>query len=179
MAKRYVGDEKDLRVRKSKKAIKTAALQLMQDDPDKTPSVKSVIEKAEVNKSTFYYHFESVQDLLDQMEGELFEKTAEGFMASVSLAQDKPEEFLAKFAEFAYAPESTALRGKSSTKASLLHSVISQMDDQVKAGVDAAVLEVLLIGLWGFSRRVDKDGFANATPSLSRLVQEGLKAPKT
>lgn len=181
MTKRYVGNENDLRVRKTKRAIREATIRLMQEHPESTPTVKAITEAAEINKSTFYYHFETVQELLSLLEQELFERAMQESLANIRLAFNEPRAFLSKFADFAYAPSCVVLRGNTPLKTSLFNSLLDQATDQAESGESAfagtanrAALEVLLIGLWGLSRRVGEEEFRESIPALARFMREGL-----
>lgn len=48
----------------TKKAIKESFIKLLNDKPMDKITVKDIIEDCEINRSTFYYHFENVYDCL-------------------------------------------------------------------------------------------------------------------
>ena len=68
----------DRRQRKTRKAIYDAFEALMRDAHYGTVTVAQIIERADVGRSTFYAHFETKDDLLDQMCREMFDHIFEG-----------------------------------------------------------------------------------------------------
>ncbi|WP_455501366.1 TetR/AcrR family transcriptional regulator [Gemmiger sp.] len=60
----------DLRVKKTKRAIRSAFYELIKEKPLEKITVKEIAERAEINKTTFYAHYETVYDLVDQLEQE-------------------------------------------------------------------------------------------------------------
>ncbi len=61
----------DRRVKYTKAALEEALLDLMAEKPIEKISVKELCEKADVNRSTFYAHYGSPQELLDSITGAL------------------------------------------------------------------------------------------------------------
>ena len=45
-----------------------AAIDLVSENPNKFPSIMEICDKAYMNKSTFYYHFKSIEDLFSSIE---------------------------------------------------------------------------------------------------------------
>ena len=68
----------DRRQRKTRKAIYDAFEALMRDAHYGTVTVAQIIERADVGRSTFYAHFETKDDLLDQMCRDMFDHIFEG-----------------------------------------------------------------------------------------------------
>lgn len=64
----------DARVRYTKRALKDSLLRLMSDKPVKEITVKEVCDGAELNRATFYKHYQNCYDLLEQIENELIEE---------------------------------------------------------------------------------------------------------
>lgn len=64
----------DARVRYTKKVIKDALLNLLKEKPIHKITVKEICELAEINRATFYTHYQNSNHLLDQIEDELFEE---------------------------------------------------------------------------------------------------------
>lgn len=63
----------DLRVRKTKRNIINAFLQLRAKKPLEKISVKELSELAEINKATFYLHYKDIYDLSKSLENELID----------------------------------------------------------------------------------------------------------
>ena len=68
---------RDRRVRKTTNALKHALTVLMQKKSIKDITVKELTDIADVNRGTFYLHYEDVFDLLSQSEGDFFTKLRE------------------------------------------------------------------------------------------------------
>ena len=66
-------DEKpvDRRVRKTKRQLRLALMQLMSEKNVKDISVRELAAIADINRGTFYIHYKDVYDLLSQLEDEM------------------------------------------------------------------------------------------------------------
>lgn len=60
----------DLRIKKTKRAIRTAFYELIKEKPLEKITVTEIAARAEINKATFYAHYETIHDLVDQLEQE-------------------------------------------------------------------------------------------------------------
>ena len=67
----------DRRVRKTKKNILDALTHLMREKSVKDITVRELSELADINRGTFYTHYRDVFDLLDKVEGEMFDEFSE------------------------------------------------------------------------------------------------------
>ena len=78
----------DLRIKKTKRAIRSAFYELIKEKPLEKITVREIAERAEINKTTFYAHYETVYDLVDQLEQEAVAEvisqlnTAQGLLSS-------------------------------------------------------------------------------------------------
>lgn len=61
----------DLRVKKTRRAIRSAFYSLLMEKPFEKITVKDITERAEINKTTFYAHYDTIYDLVDQLEEEI------------------------------------------------------------------------------------------------------------
>lgn len=83
----------DLRIKKTKRAIRSAFYELIKEKPLEKITVREIAERAEINKTTFYAHYETVYDLVDQLEQEAVAEvisqlnTAQGLLSSPRLRQ--------------------------------------------------------------------------------------------
>lgn len=173
MGERFVGNTNDLRVRKTDRSIRQAALSIMQRSPGKIPTAKDIVSEAEINKSTFYYHYESSHALVEAMESELLEDALSQICTEGWLANGA-EAFLDRFAEFAYGPSRVLTDISPRMKPELLDAVMSKAGARPEREQNARVAEMLLLGLWGLSRRLDRSEFDDAIPSLASFVETGL-----
>lgn len=145
----------------------------MEENPGTMPSATSIIEAAEVNKSTFYYHYESVQDLISQINQDLFDTVMEDALANIDRLTCDPEQFLRDFCNFAYREPSGAFAGNAHLKTTTFDSLIASIDESAATGFDSRVVEVVLLGLWGYSRRVDRLAFERSIPALAAFIESG------
>ena len=63
----------DRRVRKTKRQLRQALMDLMSEKPSKSISVRELAERADINRGTFYIHYKDVSDLLQRLEDEMAE----------------------------------------------------------------------------------------------------------
>ena len=63
----------DLRVKKTRRSITKAFLELRAKKPIEKISVKELTEAAEINKATFYLHYKDIYDLSEELEKEIIE----------------------------------------------------------------------------------------------------------
>ena len=68
----------DRRQKKTRKGIYEAFEQLMIEEHYQEITVAQIIERADIGRSTFYAHFETKDNLLDQMCNEMFDHIFEG-----------------------------------------------------------------------------------------------------
>lgn len=83
----------DLRVKKTKRAIRSAFYELIKEKPLEKITVKEIAERAEINKTTFYAHYETVYDLVDQLEQEAVAEVISQINTAQSLLSD-PRSFV-------------------------------------------------------------------------------------
>lgn len=74
----------DARVRYTKRMIKSSFLKLLAKKPIKEITVKEICALAEINRATFYTHYQDAYHLLEEIEDELFEDIS----STVTLKQD-------------------------------------------------------------------------------------------
>ena len=63
----------DRRTRRTRQALYHGLIQLLEDKPVAEISVKELCQVCDLNRSTFYLHYASVQELLEAMEQEILE----------------------------------------------------------------------------------------------------------
>ena len=63
-------NRKDLRYMKTERAIRRAFHELLQEKDMRRITVRELVERAEINKTTFYSHYETLPDLIDVLEKE-------------------------------------------------------------------------------------------------------------
>lgn len=65
--------DSDKRVVRTKKAIKAALFRIMKEKDISSISISELTREANVNRRTFYTHYHSITDILDEIEGDLVE----------------------------------------------------------------------------------------------------------
>lgn len=63
--------KEDRRIRRTKKLLRQALAELMNEKEFKDITVKEITERADLNRGTFYFHYTDTYDLKDQIEDEL------------------------------------------------------------------------------------------------------------
>ncbi|MGN0680176.1 MAG: TetR/AcrR family transcriptional regulator [Oscillospiraceae bacterium] len=67
----------DKRVIRTKKAIKAALFKIMEEKDISSITISELTQKANVNRRTFYTHYRSITDILDEIEGDLVQALTE------------------------------------------------------------------------------------------------------
>lgn len=95
----------DRRVTRTKRMIRDAFTQLLEEKGFEEITVKDITEKADINRGTFYLHYESKYDLLEKSETEILEEMT-GILKKInpnliihSQSQNEPIPFLVKLFE--------------------------------------------------------------------------------
>lgn len=88
----------DLRVKRTKKSIINAFLQLCAKKPPERITVKELADLAEINKATFYLHYKDIYDLLEQLENDLFERVFDS-IAHPNSVLSEPRLFIRELVE--------------------------------------------------------------------------------
>jgi AcrR family transcriptional regulator len=70
----------DARVRYTRMVIRENLLKLLAEKPIKEITVKEICELAQINRATFYLHYQDPFDLLEQIEDELFNDISAAFL---------------------------------------------------------------------------------------------------
>ncbi|MFW3300274.1 TetR/AcrR family transcriptional regulator [Mammaliicoccus sciuri] len=89
----------DRRVRKSKRAIKQAFIELLKENNLDRITIQQISDLADVNRGTFYLNYEDKYALLDEMENEQIEKI-KGFVdiRKMDLSTKTSDRFIEDFA---------------------------------------------------------------------------------
>lgn len=69
-------DKEDRRVRYTKMALKESFIRLLTKKDISQITIKEICEKADINRATFYAHYNDQYDLLRKIENELFDNVA-------------------------------------------------------------------------------------------------------
>lgn len=88
----------DLRVKKTKRAIQTAFAALIMEKPVEKITVREISERAEINKSTFYAHYETLDALKEDMEQQATQMICCNVEAARQLLE-QPETFVKEMSQ--------------------------------------------------------------------------------
>ena len=83
----------DIRVKKTKRAIQKAFIDLLREKPIEKITVKEIAERAEINKTTFYSHYETLDALIAEMERQTVQLVCDNMRGAQQLL-DEPETFV-------------------------------------------------------------------------------------
>lgn len=83
----------DLRYIKTERAIRKAFHELLQEKDMKRITVRELVERAEINKTTFYCHYETLPDLIDTLEKEKINYIIDNLDEAYLLYED-PDRFI-------------------------------------------------------------------------------------
>lgn len=90
----------DRRCKRTKQAITSAMLALMQEKPVAAITVSELALRADINRKTFYKHYRDTAAVLDEIEGELIERIFSNFnRENVMLDIEDPYPFLRQIGE--------------------------------------------------------------------------------
>ncbi|MDN4526021.1 TetR/AcrR family transcriptional regulator [Fictibacillus fluitans] len=99
----------DRRIRRTKRMIRDALTELMEDKGFDAITVRDLTDKADINRGTFYLHYKDKFALLEQCEGEVLEELAQvqGHVKELQLAnfyehfhRGEPLPFIVKLFEY-------------------------------------------------------------------------------
>lgn len=74
----------DIRIKRTKKLLNDALFELLNEKPIEKITPTELCRKATINRNTFYSHYKSTTDLLDDIENELFKKVDDSINNSAS-----------------------------------------------------------------------------------------------
>ena len=83
----------DIRVKKTKRAIQKTFIDLLREKPIEKITVKEIAERAEINKTTFYSHYETLDALTAEMERQTVQLVCDNMRGAQQLL-DEPEAFV-------------------------------------------------------------------------------------
>ena len=82
----------DRRVKYTRMVIKDSLISLMKHKPITKITIKAICEKADVNRSTFYAHFNDQFDLLQQIQNEILQEIG-AMLTNFNYKENKSEAF--------------------------------------------------------------------------------------
>ena len=76
-----MAEKTDRRIRKTRAQLRKGLAELMQEKSVSEITVKELVERVDINRSTFYLHYTDIYNMLDSIEKELFEELETTFQA--------------------------------------------------------------------------------------------------
>src|SRR5699024_9614754 len=64
----------DRRISRTKKRLRESLTTLMQEKPVQSITVREIAELADINRSTFYLHYQDVYDMVTQIQDDMFQE---------------------------------------------------------------------------------------------------------
>ena len=174
------GRKKDLRYIKTEKAMRKAFHELLQEKELKRITVRELAERAEINKTTFYAHYETIPNLLDTLEVEQI-----GYIVShldqVNLLFEDPDLFINNLYRNIQDCNITSIRKIGAgnqefvnrLKASVEGDLASRKIDPNQYNDVAAILVFIFYGLLGIVNM--ESNSENSIQYIKAFVKKGLK----
>ena len=171
----------DIRVKKTKRAIQKAFIELLREKPYEKITVREVAERAEINKTTFYAHYET----LNALAAELEQQTIHLIMEQMDSAQqifDSPEVFVREM--FTLLQQSVDFLSIISTshidnftrhlQAAILEQVKTERIDIAQYESIGSILVFLVYGLIGLLR-TDSERAQRQLDVITAFVAAGIR----
>mgnify|MGYP004651509717 FL=1 len=76
-----MAEKTDRRIRKTRAQLRKGLAELMQEKSVSEITVKELVERVDINRSTFYLHYTDIYNMLDSIEKDLFEELETTFQA--------------------------------------------------------------------------------------------------
>jgi AcrR family transcriptional regulator len=93
----------DPRAVRSKRVLKEAVISLLSDNPDIAAlTVQKITREAELNRATFYLHYEDINDLLKHLVHDIFDDLSQKFLPLLEVEKLKGEDKLLAFLDYFY-----------------------------------------------------------------------------
>ncbi len=91
-------NNQDLRVIKTRASIKDAFLEMLKKSPVEKISVTELSKQAQINKGTFYLHYQDIYELYNEVRDEFLQQMIESMDYCPLLFSD-PEKFMTRFSD--------------------------------------------------------------------------------
>ena len=93
-----MAEKMDRRIRKTKAQLRHGLAKLLKEKTIKEITVKELVEEVDINRSTFYLHYQDIYDMIEHIENDLIEKFTDALGPKVNpniiSTASQEEEFL-------------------------------------------------------------------------------------
>ena len=79
--------KEDRRIKRTKRQLSAGLIELMKKKNIKDITIKELVEKVDINRSTFYLHYSDIYDLLNDIEKNLMEEVTSVFNSYKNIEQ--------------------------------------------------------------------------------------------
>lgn len=94
-------NKNDRRVRKTNRALREVLVEMLKTKDIKDITVKELTEAADINRSTFYFYYEDIYDMVRQMQNEIFDIFYESIVKGAKVTQiDEYVGYIKRFFDF-------------------------------------------------------------------------------
>lgn len=102
MSENRAPKQNDRRVKRTKKTLRESLLKLLEEKPIDKITVKELTETAEINRSTFYFYYKDVVDMVAQIQDEIFRTFEEEVLAEPPHLDEMSDfiDYIRKFLDF-------------------------------------------------------------------------------
>lgn len=173
----------DLRVKKTERAIRRAFFQLLQTKPFEKITVKELSELAEINKTTFYAHYETIYDLLDTVQLEFIDAVTD-HLENFSLLFSNPRGFILQLYSGMEYLNIENIPPMSANSNLFVQRLSEAIDKKVAAqGVQLSkyqgisiILDFIISGLIGLRKDSQQERTEEELEYLASFVEGGIRA---
>lgn len=174
------GKSVDLRVKKTKRALREALLSLLSEKQLADITIKELCESAEVSKPAFYYHYGNTRDVLSEIEDEIIDDIYAKISRASEIDLCSPS-FLSAFSRSVYESPLNPVLEDAVLRAEFTHKLSSALGERFggirsdrKLGVKALSIMFAFNGLLGIMGRLSPSDYEKAIPELSELMHSLL-----
>lgn len=175
-----INKKSDPRTSRSRKVLKKAVASLLSENPSMSAlTVKKITDEAELNRATFYLHFEDINDLLRQLVSDIIDDLSLKLLPLLEIEQLKDEEKLLTFLDYFYQNRKlfAVLFEKPSFKTKMYETMKSfiQARRNVRAVVNAnepASLDIIAASLLGIIMWWIKEGTHFSSQYIANQISQ-------
>ncbi len=136
-----ISRKEDRRIKKTKQLLKQGLTELMFEKDIKNITIKELVEKVDINRSTFYLHYSDIYELLTELENNLMKEINQVFEEYKSI--DKLEESYAFILTLYKTFDNNRDLCKAITSSQNNSAFILQMEESIELAIRKKLDEIL------------------------------------